>query len=167
MALPTSGALSISQIGTELSSSSGSLRTLSSLAGFSTPDAISEFYGYSPVVNYTVYWQFYPQVDFYNYFQIFNYTKGTEAASLEYYGSGYASGSFEASPGDLIGVSIYAATFDSFVGINCNVYEYPAYNTLLSYSTSDYSSSSGFGQFYMPSNPVEISMSTAQYYWWM
>ena len=47
MALPPSGnPLSISQIRTELSSASGSLRTLSSLAGFSTPDSISEFYGY-------------------------------------------------------------------------------------------------------------------------
>ena len=47
MALPSSGTLSIGDIRTELGSSSGSLRTLSGLAGFSTPDAISEFYGYS------------------------------------------------------------------------------------------------------------------------
>jgi hypothetical protein len=47
MALPTSGPLSISMIKAELGSSSNSLRTLSSLAGFSTPDAMSEFYGYS------------------------------------------------------------------------------------------------------------------------
>ncbi|CAB4154009.1 hypothetical protein UFOVP638_47 [uncultured Caudovirales phage] len=47
MALPSSGTLSISQIRTELGSSSGSLRTLSGLAGKSTPDAISEFYGYA------------------------------------------------------------------------------------------------------------------------
>jgi hypothetical protein len=47
MALPSSGSLSISAIKTELGSSSNSLRTLSGLAGFSTPDAISEFYGYS------------------------------------------------------------------------------------------------------------------------
>ena len=49
MALQSSGAISISQIKTELSSSSNSLRTLSSLAGKSTPDAMSEFYGYSAV----------------------------------------------------------------------------------------------------------------------
>ena len=49
MALQTSGAISISQIKTELSSASNSLRTLSSLAGKSTPDAMSEFYGYSNV----------------------------------------------------------------------------------------------------------------------
>ena len=47
MPLQSSGAISISQIKTELGSSSNSLRTLSSLAGFSTPDAMSEFYGYS------------------------------------------------------------------------------------------------------------------------
>jgi len=44
MALPSSGAISISQIRTELGTSSGSLRTLSSLAGKTTPDAMSEFY---------------------------------------------------------------------------------------------------------------------------
>ena len=47
MALPSSGAISISQIRTELGTTSGSLRNLSSLAGKSTPDAMSEFYGYS------------------------------------------------------------------------------------------------------------------------
>lgn len=47
MPLPSSGALGIGAIRTELGSGSGSLRTLSSLAGKSTPDAISEFYGYS------------------------------------------------------------------------------------------------------------------------
>ena len=47
MPLPSSGPISISQIRTELGTSSGSLRTLSSLAGKSIPDAMSEFYGYS------------------------------------------------------------------------------------------------------------------------
>lgn len=47
MALPSSGQISISQIRTELGTSSGSLRTLSSLAGFSTPDRMSDFWGYS------------------------------------------------------------------------------------------------------------------------
>jgi hypothetical protein len=54
MALPSSGALSISQIKTELGSASNSLRTLSGLAGFSTPDAISEFYGYSSLTAITL-----------------------------------------------------------------------------------------------------------------
>lgn len=47
MALQSSGAISISQIKTELGSSDNSLRNLSSTAGFSIPDAMSEFYGYS------------------------------------------------------------------------------------------------------------------------
>lgn len=47
MTLPSSGALSINQIRTEMNTTSGSLRTLSSLAGFSTPDKISDFYGFS------------------------------------------------------------------------------------------------------------------------
>jgi hypothetical protein len=47
MALQSSGAISISQIKTELGSSSYSLRTLSAAAGKSTPDAMSEFYGYT------------------------------------------------------------------------------------------------------------------------
>ena len=61
MALPSIGSLSISQIRTELGSGSGSLRTLSALAGFSTPDSISEFYGYPGGY-------FYPAVPFINGF---------------------------------------------------------------------------------------------------
>jgi hypothetical protein len=53
MALQSSGAISISQIKTELGSSSNSLRTLSAAAGFTTPDSMSEFYGYS---NAKYYW---------------------------------------------------------------------------------------------------------------
>ena len=49
MVLPSSGEISIGDIRTEIGSSSGSLRTLSSAAGKSTPDAISEFYSYSHV----------------------------------------------------------------------------------------------------------------------
>ena len=49
MALPTSGPLSFSAIANELgiSLSNVSLRGMSNSAGFSTPDAVSEFYGYS------------------------------------------------------------------------------------------------------------------------
>jgi len=49
MALPTSGQLSLSQIQLEIGGnlSNVSLRTLSGAAGFSSPDAMSEFYGYS------------------------------------------------------------------------------------------------------------------------
>jgi len=54
MALPSSGPLSINDIRVELgqSQANSSLRSLSNLAGFSTPDAISEFYGYSPSLDY-------------------------------------------------------------------------------------------------------------------
>jgi hypothetical protein len=49
--LQSSGAISIDNIRTELgqAQANSSLRTLSSLAGKSTPDAMSEFYGYSNV----------------------------------------------------------------------------------------------------------------------
>ena len=48
MALPSSGPISGSQIGAEVGASAPySLRSMSSTAGFSTPDAMSEFYGYA------------------------------------------------------------------------------------------------------------------------
>ena len=51
MALQSSGAISIDNIRTELgqAQANSSLRSLSSLAGKSTPDAMGEFYGYSNV----------------------------------------------------------------------------------------------------------------------
>jgi hypothetical protein len=54
MALPSSGTLSLNDIRIELglSQSNVSLRSMSSIAGFSTPDAVSEFYGYSSTPNY-------------------------------------------------------------------------------------------------------------------
>ena len=50
MALPSSGPLSFSQIGAALctpQSAPYSLRSMSAAAGKSTPDSVSEFYGYS------------------------------------------------------------------------------------------------------------------------
>lgn len=49
MALQASGEISIGDIKTELSSSSGSLRALSALASKSSPDAMSEFHGFSAI----------------------------------------------------------------------------------------------------------------------
>lgn len=51
MALPSSGQLSLNDIRAELSAASTnvSLRSMSSTAGKSTPDAVSEFYGYSGI----------------------------------------------------------------------------------------------------------------------
>ena len=68
MALPSSGPLSINDIRNALGTGNGSLRYLSSLAGKSTPDAISEFYGYSPT--HDVYINFYypSYVGCYNYY---------------------------------------------------------------------------------------------------
>jgi hypothetical protein len=67
MALQSSGAISISQIQAEVGGSY-SLRALSAAAGKSTPDAMSEFYGYSS--SHDVYINlFYP-----NYVGCYNYT---------------------------------------------------------------------------------------------
>lgn len=52
MALQSSGAISLSDIKTELGSSANDFRTLHAAAGFSTPDSISEFYGYSSATEY-------------------------------------------------------------------------------------------------------------------
>jgi hypothetical protein len=49
MPLQSTGTIKISEIHNALSSGSYSLRTLSAAAGKSTPDAMSEFYGYSAV----------------------------------------------------------------------------------------------------------------------
>ena len=56
MPLPSSGPISGSQIGTAVGASAPySLRSMSSTAGFSSPDAMSEFYGYSSSYNVTIY----------------------------------------------------------------------------------------------------------------
>lgn len=55
MALQSSGAISIDNIRTELgqAQANSSLRALSALANFSSPDAMSEFYGFSASTSYT------------------------------------------------------------------------------------------------------------------
>ena len=56
MALQTTGAISIDNIRTELgqAQANSSLRSLSSLAGKSTPDAMSEFYGFSSATEFAI-----------------------------------------------------------------------------------------------------------------
>ena len=49
MAIPCSGPISMSMIHDAVGNGSYSLRSLSAAAGFSTPDAMSEFYCYNPV----------------------------------------------------------------------------------------------------------------------
>lgn len=58
MALPSSGALSIDDIRTEVGSTSGSLATLSAAVGFTAPHAISDFYGYASSTPNDLYWDF-------------------------------------------------------------------------------------------------------------
>ena len=63
MALPSSGQLSLSDIQTEQGGSGqASLRSMSSTAGFSTPDNISDFYGWSAWVSSDVRWE-YPEIN--------------------------------------------------------------------------------------------------------
>ena len=59
MALQSSGPISLSDIATEqgISTSNMSLRSMSNTAGFATPDAITEFYGWSSYSN-DYYWNF-------------------------------------------------------------------------------------------------------------
>lgn len=121
MPLPSSGAISISQIRTELGTSSGSLRNLSSLAGKSTPDAMSEFYGYSAsvTVNIDVYLPAY--VGCYNYYtfaatssQVVNTNVNV---GINWYGDlgGFFSGSVTIASGTACG----SATVYSGGGVNC------------------------------------------------
>lgn len=72
MALPGSGQLSLGNIATEqaISLSNVSLRSMSATAGFSTPDSVSEFYGYS-AITYTYYAGWYlDQPCYYDYYDI-------------------------------------------------------------------------------------------------
>jgi hypothetical protein len=54
MALQSSGEISINNIRNELGTSDGSLRALSATVGFSTPDGMNEFYGFSFAPAYVV-----------------------------------------------------------------------------------------------------------------
>ena len=58
MALQTSGQITISDIKTELGSTSNSLEALSLDASLSAPHAMSDFYGYSAATQNLYYWNF-------------------------------------------------------------------------------------------------------------
>ena len=73
MPLPSNTTISISQIRTELGTSNGSLRALSALAGKSTPDAMSEFWGYSALT--------------YSYVGFYYYENPCSGGTAVYYGS--------------------------------------------------------------------------------
>jgi hypothetical protein len=89
MALPSSGQLSFSAIAGELSVSLSnvSLRSMSSTAGFSTPDSVSEFYGYSASsVTYT-YYSYYAAGDPCNY-EYYDIYEGSDGIYYIYLGGG-------------------------------------------------------------------------------
>jgi len=100
MAVPSSGPISIDDIRTELSSSSGSLRTLSAAAGKSTPDAMSEFYGYS-------------NIDFTSSMTVGNYTPSNDPSGNIYgYFIGYYAG-FTGNIGSMSNTSFNNATINA------------------------------------------------------
>ena len=93
MPLPSSGTIKISEIRAEFGTSNGSLRYLSSLAGFSTPDRMSEFYGYGATCTISVY----------------NYTYTVNQVSL------YVNGGFYASPNGM------PSTYTGITTGNCQI----------------------------------------------
>ena len=60
MALQSSGQITLQDIGTELGAGVAnlSLASMSDTAGFSEPDAMTDFYGYSASVSNDYYWRF-------------------------------------------------------------------------------------------------------------
>jgi hypothetical protein len=121
MALQSSGAISISQIRTELGSSSYSLRTLSSEAGKSTPDAMSEFYGYnnSVTVDIDVYVPSYVGcANFYTFAAQSSQAVNTNVlVTIEWFGD--LGGYFQGSINLLSGTFCRSANVYSGNGINC------------------------------------------------
>ena len=132
MALQSSGAISISQIRTELGSSSYSLRTLSAAAGKGTPDAMSEFYGYanSHDVYISFFWPSY--VGCYNYYAFAvtstEVVNTTIAITMYWYGD--LGGAFQGT------VYLYSG---NDCGVNYNVYSGGGVNCYGEYlSTTNY-----------------------------
>ena len=103
MAIPSSGTLRFSAIQFETSSPTASLRAMSNIAGFSTPDSVSEFYGYINVsyignfaannpCNYDYYDIYYGNVDGYYYYwtgtsYVFALNYATNWYQFDYYDS--------------------------------------------------------------------------------
>jgi hypothetical protein len=124
MALQSSGAISISQIRNELNpvyGSSYSLRQLSSWAGKGTPDAMSEFYGYTSAtdVAITVYLPSYAGC--YNYYTFAATSAATVSTtvsvSIAWYGDlgGYMAATVYIYSGTACGsTSVYSGG-----GVNC------------------------------------------------
>lgn len=137
MALQSSGAISISQIHNELGSSSYSLRTLSAAAGFGTPDAMSEFYGYSNT--HTVYINFYypNNVGCYNFYYLAATSSETLNTNLTVtmYWYGDLGGAFQASVTIASGTTCSGDYFNSGA-VNC----YGEYNSSNNYYFSTNSS---------------------------
>jgi hypothetical protein len=145
MALPSSGAISISQIRSELGTSDGSLRNLSALAGKSTPDAMSEFYGYSNAVtvNIDLYYPTYVGCNnLYTFAVQSSQTVNTNVlVTISWYGD--LGGYFDGTINLLSGTFCRSASLYSGGGVNC----YGEYNQNLYWSMSP---TSNGGQNYFP-----------------
>jgi hypothetical protein len=125
MALPSSGQISISQIRTELGTSNGSLRYLSSLAGKSTPDAMSEFYGYA--AGSTIEYEYYAEGSMYQYSTIYY------NSTSDFNESSRIKGATALSPASQ---TISAEAYDSTsVGVSIDYYVNGAYQTQYNSST--------------------------------
>lgn len=120
MALPTSGPLSMNAIAQELLqvhdfTTPYSLRTLSNYAGFSTPDAISEFYGYSAVPAASLSYAF--------------NQNSPAGGSMEVYKnkvlvinpSSTTNGTISASSGESFDVNVYAYAYAGFFTANARI----------------------------------------------
>ena len=119
MPLPSSGPLSISAIRNEEVNNGGfassySLRQLSAWAGFSTPDSISEFYGYSATHNVTITFYYPSYVGCYNTYCF--YATSNEALSTNLAVTMYWYG-------DLGGAFVGTVTINAgaVCGSNCSV----------------------------------------------
>jgi len=123
MALPSSGQLSINQIRNEIGTSNGSLRYLSSLAGFSTPDAISDFYGYSNVVTLYMDYSLPSYATCYNYYifgaNVSNFTNVSTDVQVTIYWYGDLGGYMYGTVVIYAGTSCNTVNIYSGGGVNC------------------------------------------------